>query len=90
MPIDLYEKKKVQVELERSLDLANLDDLQIIRALFVVPSVRTACDVQGVTQIDRSVLMGRETDITLKGDMRCAYRRSPMSCFPPTTPTSNS
>jgi hypothetical protein len=64
MPIDLYEKKKVHVELERSLDLANLDDLQIVRALFAAPSVRTACDAQSITQIDRSVLMGREMEIT--------------------------
>jgi hypothetical protein len=64
MPIDLYEKKKVHVELERSLDLANLDDLQVARALFAAPAVRVTCDAQGVTQIDRGVLTGRELDIT--------------------------
>lgn len=64
MPRDLYEKKKVHVELERPLDVANLDDLQMARALFDVPTIAVLCRAKGIQQIDRGVFAGQALDVT--------------------------
>ena len=64
MPADLYDKAKVYVALAEPIVVLDLDDISVRRDLARIPEIAARMRAHGLTDLDRSVLMGRYLDLT--------------------------
>jgi len=58
MPADLYDKAKVYVALAEPIVVLDLDDISVRRDLAQIPEVALRMREHGLSDLDRSVLMG--------------------------------